>query len=71
VTVGGFTLGKIVQGEDMGSPSPIPKSAASRDYQRMMRREITTDQYVETLKKEADEYVQQVIARGRRRAKIA
>lgn len=71
MTVVGVTLERIVQGEDMGTPSPIPKSAASRDYKRMMRREITADQYVETLKKEADEYVQQVIARGRVRAKAA
>jgi hypothetical protein len=55
----------------MGSPSPIPKSASSRDYERLMRREITADQYVETLKREADEHVQRVIARGRLRAKAA
>lgn len=60
-----------VKGEGMGSPSPIQKSAASRDYERLMRREITADQYVETLKKEADEHVQRVLTRGRLRARAA
>ena len=38
---------------------------ASRDYERLMRREITPAQYWETLRRESDAEVERVIARHR------
>lgn len=55
----------------MSTPSPMRKSQASRDYERLMRREISPSQYWETLKQEAESDVRQVLARQRAKAKAA
>jgi hypothetical protein len=37
----------------MGSPSPKPRAESSRQYDRLLKGEITSKQYVQSLKKEA------------------
>jgi len=55
----------------MGNPSPMRRREASRDYERLMRREITPAQYWETLRRESDSDVERAIARRRAAAKAA
>jgi len=49
----------------MGTPSPMRRREASRDYDRLMRREITPVQYWETLRRESNADVERAIARRR------
>jgi len=39
--------------EAMGSPSPKPQDESSRQYERLLKGEITPQQYVESLRKDA------------------
>lgn len=49
----------------MSTPSPMHRPQASRAYDRLMRREISASQYLESLKREAQSDVQQVLDRRR------
>jgi len=51
----------------MSNPSPMHKSKASRDYERLMRREIPASQYTQTLRQEAREDAQRALKRRRNR----
>lgn len=53
----------------MGSPSPLPKPQASRDFQRLLRQEISASEYWESLRREAKDDVER--ARKRRRGSTA
>lgn len=53
----------------MGTPSPIQKPEASRDYDRLMRREISPTEYWETLRRESENDVQRVLTRRRLQSK--
>lgn len=48
-------------------PSPMHRPQASRAYDQLMRREISADQYLETLKREAQSDVQRILDRRRQR----
>ena len=55
----------------MSTPSPMNRPQASRDYERLMRREISPTEYLQTLRQEAQNDVQRVLTRRRVGAKAA
>jgi hypothetical protein len=52
----------------MGTPSPMHRPQASRDYERLLKRQTTADKYLETLRREARDEVQRVLTRRRAEA---
>jgi hypothetical protein len=42
----------------MSNPSPKPRDESSRQYERLLKGQITSKQYVESLKKDARSRVQ-------------
>lgn len=55
----------------MSTPSPMARPQASRDYERLMRREISPAEYWQTLRQEARQDVQRVLLRRRADVKAA
>jgi hypothetical protein len=49
----------------MGTPSPMHRPEASRDYERLLKRQTTVDKYWETLQREASDDVQRILSRRR------
>ena len=54
----------------MGTPSPKPPNESSRQYERLLKGEITSEQYVRSLKKDASSRVRSRRS-GRRRSAAA
>jgi hypothetical protein len=53
----------------MGTPSPMQKPQATRDFERLLRQEIPASEYWESLRREARADVER--ARRRRRSATA
>lgn len=55
----------------MGSPSPKPQDESSRQYERLLKGQITSKQYVQSLKRDAQMRVESQRLHGLRRAAAA